>query len=165
MYHFQTEEKIWHKNLPEDSLESAHKKVHASFIHKVLELKAGINTKPSDEVIEDILSFLTRWLALHILESDRYMAMIVLARQAGQPIVSAKKQADEQMQGSTKALIDVILSIYQSLSTNALYLMRKISEQTRLESALIESEKNYSFLSNMLPLLLPCLTSKCTVLQ
>jgi diguanylate cyclase (GGDEF)-like protein/hemerythrin-like metal-binding protein/PAS domain S-box-containing protein len=141
VYHFQTEEKIWHKNLPEDSLESAHKNVHASFIHKVLELKTDINTKPSDEVIEDILSFLTRWLALHILESDRYMAMVTLAIQAGQPIVSAKKKADEQMQGSTKALIDVILSIYQSLSTNALYLMRKISEQTRLENALIESEK------------------------
>ena len=140
-FHFKTEEDIWHQNIPKDPLELDHKKTHDSFVKQVLELKSNINAKPSDDVITDVLSFLTNWLALHILESDRHMAMIVSAVQSGQSIEAAKKSADQQMQGSTRTLIDVILSIYQSLSTNSLQLMRKISEQKRLENSLIDSEE------------------------
>lgn len=140
-FHFQTEEEIWHQYIPEDLLELDHQKTHGSFVSQVLKLKSNINAKPSDDVIEDVLSFLTNWLALHILESDRYMTMVVTAVQNGQSIEAAKKHADQQMQGSTRALIDVILSIYQSLSTNSLHLMRKISEQKRLEHSLVDSEE------------------------
>ncbi len=105
VYHFQAEEVIWHQYFPEDPSEIKHKAVHNSFIETVLKLRADENTKPADSVIEEVLAFLTRWLASHILESDRYFAMVVLAMQSGMALESAKKQANEQMGGSTRALI------------------------------------------------------------
>jgi diguanylate cyclase (GGDEF)-like protein/PAS domain S-box-containing protein len=84
-----------------------------------------------DEVIGDVIAFLTRWLASHILESDRYLAMVVLAMQAGMPLELAKKHASEQLNGSIKVLIDIILSIYENLSTNALQLMNELAERRR----------------------------------
>ena len=133
VYHFQAEEVIWHQYFPEDPSEIKHKAVHNSFIETVLKLRADENAKPADSVIEEVLAFLTRWLASHILESDRHFALVVLAIQSGMTLESAKKQAIEQMGGSTRALIDIILSIYDSLSTNTLHLMREIAKHKRDE--------------------------------
>ncbi|MDD2811665.1 bacteriohemerythrin [Rhodoferax sp.] len=136
VYHFQTEEAIWHAYLPEDPMESTHKDVHNSFIINVMELRGQGNSRPAEDVIADVLGFLTRWLASHILENDRYLAHVVLAMQASMPLVLAKKHATEQMNGSTRVLIDIILSIYESLSTNTLQLMRELSERKRYDTEL-----------------------------
>ena len=141
VYHFETEEGIWYEHLGEDPLESAHRQVHGSFITNVLKLKSEGGTKPADQVIEDVLAFLTRWLAAHILETDRYMALVVLAIQSGLPLESAKLQAGEQMRGATRALIDIILSIYESLTANTLHLMRDIAGRHRAEEVLRISEE------------------------
>lgn len=141
VYHFETEEGIWHEYLAEDPLESAHKQVHSSFITHVLKLKSECGTKPADQVIEDVLAFLTRWLAAHILETDRYMALVVLAIQSGMPLESAKRQAGDQMRGATRALIDIILSIYESLTANTLHLMRDIAVRHRTDEVLRISEE------------------------
>ena len=139
--HFQSEKEIWHQYLPEDSLEIDHNKEHDNFINQVNKLKENSHKKPFTHVIEEIISFLTHWLAIHILENDRHMAMVVCAMQSGVPIEAAKKLAEQQMGGSTKTLINVILSIYQNLSKNSLSLIRKIGEQKILENALINSEE------------------------
>ncbi|NOT16388.1 MAG: hemerythrin family protein, partial [Methylotenera sp.] len=97
VYHFDAEEKIWHEYMPEDIFETDHSKVHSSFLTEVLRLKSEENTKPTSKVIEEVLAFLTRWLAAHILESDRSMAMVVMAMQSGMSLDAAKKQAAEQM--------------------------------------------------------------------
>ncbi|MDP2901834.1 MAG: bacteriohemerythrin [Methylovulum sp.] len=136
VYHFQTEESIWHQYLPDDPLEAAHKSAHDSFIETVSRLKAEENTKPRDAVIEEILAFLTNWLAAHILESDRYLAQVVLAMQSGLPLELAKKQAREQMGGLTKVLISIILSTYETVTTNTLNLMRELARRGREEKAL-----------------------------
>ena len=136
VYHFQTEEAIWHAYLGDDPMDAAHKKVHHSFIEKVLKLKGTENTKPVHVVVEEVLSFLTRWLASHILENDRYLAALVLAMQAGMSLEPAKKQATAQMGGSAKVLIEIILSIYENLSTNTLHLMRELSQHTQTEADL-----------------------------
>lgn len=133
VYHFQTEEEIWHEYLPEDPMESAHKDVHDSFISNVIGLRGQDNSRPSEDIISDVLGFLTQWLASHILENDRYLAMVVLAIQSGMPLALAKKHAHEQMAGSTRTLINIILSIYASLSTNTIHLMRELSERKRQE--------------------------------
>lgn len=139
--HFKSEEAIWQQYLAEDSLEIEHRKDHESFVGSIKKLKQNPHKKPLDNIIEDILSFLSNWLATHILEDDRRIAKVINAIQSGQSIEAAKKLADQQMKGSNKTLINVILSIYQNLSKNSLNLIRKIGEQKRLESALINSEE------------------------
>lgn len=136
VYHFQTEEAIWRRHLPEDLLESQHKQTHDSFIETVLRIKAGQAGKPANDVLEDILAFLTRWLAAHILESDRHLAMVVLAVQSGLSLDAAKQHASEKMSGTTRVLIDIILAIYESLSTNTLHLMRQLAKRKHDEESL-----------------------------
>ncbi|MBE0469157.1 MAG: bacteriohemerythrin [Methyloprofundus sp.] len=105
VYHFETEEKIWHEYMPEDTFEADHLKLHSSFLAEVLKLKAEQSSKPLNQLIEGILEFLTSWLAAHILESDRAMAMVVIAMQSGMSLKDAKEHAVEQMKGSTRILI------------------------------------------------------------
>lgn len=137
VYHFQTEEAIWHQYIPED-LETQHKKVHDSFITTVVRLKTEQTCKSALELVEEILAFLTRWLAAHILESDRHLAAIVLAIQSGMEFEQAKIHANEQMSGANKLLIDIILSIYESLSTNTLRLMRQLNQRQQDQAFLLK---------------------------
>ncbi|MDD5275447.1 MAG: bacteriohemerythrin [Methylovulum sp.] len=136
VYHFQTEENIWNQYLLQDLLESQHKATHHRFVETVLKLKDQQATMPVNVVLENVLAFLTRWLAAHILESDRHMAMVALAVQSGLSLDAAKQHASEKMSGSTRVLIDIILSIYESLSTNTLHLMRELAEHKRDEEFL-----------------------------
>ncbi|CAG1022472.1 partial putative signaling protein, partial [Patescibacteria group bacterium] len=89
------------------------------------------------EVVEDALSFLTHWLAFHILDSDKRMSKTVLAMiQSNCSIEEAKQQADLQMGGATKLLIETILHMYDSLSMRTLELMREVTERQRIEAKL-----------------------------
>lgn len=136
VYHFQTEEEIWHQYFQQDALECSHKQSHRQFIETVHELRESAEGKPLEEIIGDTLAFLARWLASHILETDRYCALVVSGKKLGMDLVSAKKHADEQLSGSTRVLIDIILSIYESLSINTLRLMRELAERRRDEESL-----------------------------
>ena len=138
VYHFTTEEAIWHAHLADDASEVAHKKLHQDFIDTVLRLKTDQGEKPIEKVLEDALAFLARWLASHILESDRYLAKVVLAVQSGMALGPAKKFAAEEMSGATRVLIDIILSIYETLSANTLQLMRELAEHKRDQDTLIK---------------------------
>ena len=135
--HFQEEETIWARYLPADPLEAGHRAGHAQFILKIRSLQAEFTRRPLTEVAEVLLEFLARWLASHILESDRRMAYTVQAIDAGHSLDVAKQRADMAMAGSTRSLIDIILSIYGSLSTNTLRLMREIHAHKQATAALL----------------------------
>ena len=150
VYHFDTEEAIWREYLADDSAEEEHRAIHRSFVQEVSRLRASQESKAIAEVADETLGFLARWLASHILESDRYLAYVVLARKEGVPLDAAKRRAKEQMGGSTRALIDIILSIYSTLSTNTLQLMRELAghrqdkeELLRARQVLVDSEINH----------------------
>ncbi|MGR9014225.1 MAG: bacteriohemerythrin [Gammaproteobacteria bacterium] len=136
VYHFLTEETIWHEHLPENALETKHKEEHNNFISTVLSLKAKKNSHSADSMINELLSFLVRWLASHILESDKYMALVVLAIQSGASPDQAERQANEQMNSGMKSLIDIILSTYSSLATNTIQLMKEAAKRKQTEQQL-----------------------------
>lgn len=136
VYHFRTEEDIWSQYFHEDELETEHKKVHHSFFKTILALKDEQNSKPLDRVVADILSFLTHWLAYHILDNDMHMAKIVCCMQSGLSLEEAKIQAKQEMSGAMKVLIETILSMYDSLSSRTLHLMKEIIERQRAEAKL-----------------------------
>ena len=59
IYHFKTEELIWHEFLPCDEMETNHLETHLSFISAIEKLRSVEHTQPLDTVIEGILSFLS----------------------------------------------------------------------------------------------------------
>lgn len=141
LYHFKTEEKIWNKDLNDDSLESEHQVLHQKFVDRVVQLKAQYTKKPLAKVADETLEFLTRWLASHILESDRYMAHVVLALEDGLNLSMAKERAAEKMSGSSGVLIEIILAIYSTLSTNTLHLMRELQSHSVYEKKITYQDK------------------------
>ena len=136
VYHFQTEENVWHQYFPGDDWEIEHKEVHNSFVTEVLRLKSQESSRPRHEVVENILSFLTHWLAFHILESDKRMAKVALAVQSGMSLDMSKKQAEQEMSGAMKVLIETVLSMYDNLSARTLQLMKEVIERQKAEAKL-----------------------------
>lgn len=97
MYHFQTEENIWHRYLPNDSWEAGHEMEHNHFVSIIIKLEKEEQSKPLDQVLGNVLSFLIDWLSNHILQSDKRMAKAVLAMQSGLSLGQAKLLADQEM--------------------------------------------------------------------
>jgi len=140
VYHFKTEESIWHEYLQGDALETSHNLVHESFISQVLRLKEAEGAKSQNEVVENLLSFLTNWLAFHILDSDKRMAMVVVAMQSGMTLEKAKQHVTRGSSGSMRALIGANLSMYNQLSRRTLQLMKEVNERKALEERLLQIE-------------------------
>jgi diguanylate cyclase (GGDEF)-like protein/hemerythrin-like metal-binding protein/PAS domain S-box-containing protein len=133
VYHFQTEENVWHQFIAGDEWEVAHKKSHEDFVSDVLKLKDEENSKPLQNVLEDVLSFLTHWLAFHILHSDKRMSKVALAVQSGMSLEQAKQYAQHEMGGAMEVLVETVLSMYDSLASRTLQLMKEIVERQKTE--------------------------------
>jgi len=135
-YHFRTEEAIWHHHLRDDEEESRHLNGHRSFIEEISRSRSELNRGHLGNLARELLAYLTSWLASHILEHDRKMALLVLEHQGGVDLVEAKQRVAEKMRGSSRQLTDIILSIYGSLARNTLQLISEISERQRTQQAL-----------------------------
>ena len=134
--HFKTEEAIWHRHFPDDPWEISHRRAHDNFVDEVFRLKALEGTKPFDDVIEGIVTFLTSWLAYHILESDKRLAKVVLALPSGMSLEQAKELANNEMSGATKALIDTVMAMYDNLAHRTVQLTREINKRRVAEQDL-----------------------------
>ena len=145
-YHFQTEEKIWSQYLSDDEYYKSHLITHASFIEELLKLKNNRSTKSHDENIYSIISFLSKWLAYHILDTDKNMANIIHAMEKGASIGQAKIDAKKQVSSSKKLMVNAILSMYDNLSNRTLDLMREKSLRRIAEEALSASEERWKFI-------------------
>lgn len=139
-YHFTTEEKIWHEHFRNDSWEEWHKKGHEDFIAKVLEIKGTELHKNPDVVIEEIVSFLTHWLAMHIIESDKRMAKVVLALPSGMSLEECKAIANHEMEGATRVLIETVMGMYDTLAHRTIQMTREIGRRIKAEQDLQASQ-------------------------
>lgn len=135
-YHFTAEEAVWAPVFGDDAWYLAHLRGHQAFLQQALEIKAKEATLPLDEVVEELLRYLTHWLAFHILDSDKRMAKVVRGVEVGLPLEEAKQRADEAMSGSMQVLIETVLGMYDALSTRTLDLMRERTERLKLEQEL-----------------------------
>lgn len=140
-YHFKTEEDVWNEYLPADGMTVSHAKTHRDFVSEVLELRARQRTLATEKMIEEIVVFLTHWLAFHILETDKHMAKIVLFIKRGLTLDEAKEKARQEMGGALRTLIETILGMYDTLSARTLQLMREVAERQRTEESLRLSRK------------------------
>lgn len=144
-YHFKAEEDVWQSYFGQDPWFADHQHVHEGFIGKVMGLKQQETAKTLDDVVGKIVKFLTHWLAFHILDTDRRMAKVVLALQCGYSLEQAKKRADEEMSGAMRVLIDTVFTMYDSLSSRTMELMREKAARRQAEEALKASEERWKF--------------------
>lgn len=139
-YHFDSEDKFWLDKLEGSDYTKQHQENHNQFIETVTTLKNRANFPSDEEWIEELLSFLASWLASHILESDKQMALLVEAVNSGKSLQDAAEWAELRMRGEAKATIDVILTAYKTLSANTIRLMREIKAGSVTLNKLSESE-------------------------
>lgn len=138
-YHFTDEEEFWVKHLKGTDLYKDHKVEHKSFLPQIEEIKKqNIDGSLSDQ-IEAIFKFLIRWLAFHIVDSDKRMAIVVKALEEGKDENEARQVSDEKMGGTTSTLIDTLLLMYEGLSLNAIYLLHERRARKQAEKSLIEA--------------------------
>lgn len=64
------------------------------------------------------------------------MSYVIIAIESGMEMQMAKEEATKSMNGFTRELINLILSIYESLSSSTLLLMYEIKKQRQMESKL-----------------------------
>ncbi|WP_331775066.1 bacteriohemerythrin [Sulfurospirillum sp. 1612] len=141
LYHFATEEEIWNTYIPNDLLKQQHHAGHADFVEKVKSFQIEQQDKSLDLLADEALSFLTNWLAVHILDVDRYMAHVVSGIMKGLNLTEAKHYAKEQMSGSSRVLINIILSIYSTLSTNTIHLLHELKIHKSYEEKVAYQDK------------------------
>jgi len=139
--HFKEEEGIWYEQFKNDSWFSSHQLSHASFLPAIVEIKEQANSESLSDIVEQIVKFLIRWLAFHIIDNDMRMAIAVKALESGALLEEAKLIADKKMAGSMRILIDTILRMYDGLSARTLELMRERNARSKAKEKLIESNR------------------------
>lgn len=139
--HFGAEEAIWSEHFGSDPWLSSHKRVHTSFLPRVIELKEQDPGKPLADVVEDIVKFLIHWLAFHIIDNDKRMSLAVEAMSSGASVEEAKLLADKKMSGAMRVLIESVLDMYDKLSGKAIALMRERQARLKAEKELQEANK------------------------
>ena len=116
-HHFATEEKLILRYLADDALLEEHERTHRDFEKQMARFRRERTEKPVDKLCEEILAYLSHWLAMHILDA-------------------AKAKADQEMASMMEVLIETILSMYEALAAGTLQLMREITERKRTEERL-----------------------------
>jgi diguanylate cyclase (GGDEF)-like protein/hemerythrin-like metal-binding protein len=135
-YHFTSEEEIWSKYIKDDNLVYIHKVSHDSFLPKVLEIQKKNEHKPLHDTIEEILLFLIRWLVFHIIGEDKYLSLIIMAMKKGKTLEEAAFISEKEMKGSNKVLLEAILTMYNTLSSRTIKLMRERNARIKAENKL-----------------------------
>lgn len=136
IYHFNAEEGIWRQYFGDDELATKHYETHEGFVAEVNRLRSLLFSLERERAFEEVLSFLTQWLAFHILETDAYMAQIVLCLRRGMSMGQAKQVAGQRLQGATHVLIEAVLHMFEGLSNRTLELMHEIKQRRDAEAKL-----------------------------
>lgn len=123
--HFQTEEKVWTQNLGDDPWCADHLDNHAAFLPQVVKMQEDGSDKPLGQMIDEVINFLIRWIAFHIIEDDRRLAITVRHVKNGVALEDAKNMARSEMHGAHQILTDTIMSMYETLSSRTLDLLRE----------------------------------------
>lgn len=145
-YHFKIEEAIWREYFQDDPWYLNHLQTHHSFSDIVADLELKVKDKDQEKAISDIVRFLMQWLAFHILDQDRRMAFVVTEMKSGLGLEAAKPLAEKKMSASVQVLLDTVLSMYGSLSSRTMELMREKTARKRAEEALKINEQRWQFI-------------------
>lgn len=139
-YHFRSEELIWHRYFEGHPMLAAHENAHHDFFDQIKRIQNS--QRNLEEFVDELFGFLTRWLAFHILDNDKRMALTTVRVEQGQSLPEALVAADHEMAGSLSVLIRAVLDMYGELSANTIDLMQqKIARQRAEEQLRIANEQ------------------------
>jgi hemerythrin-like metal-binding protein len=130
-YHFRSEERIWNEHLGEAEMVRNHHDSHQMFFVRIQMLRNSDADKR--ELLRELLEFLTHWLAFHILESDRRMALTVQTVGQGADLRQARDQVDDELSGTISILVTALLESYGRLADSAIRLIEEAHERRALE--------------------------------
>ncbi|MBF0193393.1 MAG: diguanylate cyclase [Magnetococcales bacterium] len=145
--HFDEEESIWFEHFKDDPWFISHQMSHATFLPKIAELKTIDDGRSVTDMVEQTVKFLIRWLAFHIIDNDKRMAISLESILEGASVIEAKLIADKKMSGSMRTLIETVLQMYDGLSTRTLDLMRERNARKQAEKELQEANNKLKELS------------------
>ncbi len=76
-YHFKFEENFLEQYIASKDIIEAHIKGHSSFLPKIFEIKERYKDKKLNETVDEILLFLIKWLAFHIIDEDKRLFFFI----------------------------------------------------------------------------------------
>lgn len=133
-FHFDEEEKLWRKHFGNAALANDHAASHQSFFEEIKVLVASLEAGQSGP--DKLIAYLTNWLAVHILHSDRRMATMVLEIQTnGCSIGEAERKAKEKI-NQMPVLQSSLVELYKKLSISASQLIKEKNARLKAEDNL-----------------------------
>lgn len=133
VYHFQTEEALWHRSFPDTPWEAAHRKEHETFIRDLHRIGRESNTGSLRTTLEKTLVFLTHWLVFHILEADKRAAIFVRAIGTEPSLEAAREKAEQEMTDMSSFLLESVLGVTDHLVRTTFSLKRETLERKKKE--------------------------------
>ncbi|MBI4742061.1 MAG: bacteriohemerythrin [Betaproteobacteria bacterium] len=155
VYHFREEEGLMLRYGIDTGHEASHKASHAAFGAEV-QLALEKSGQTPMQVAGELLTFLTKWLIFHILDTDQRMAAEIHALQAGASPEHAREIAEGAMSDQNSVLLVALNQLYENLSarTHAYWdaahsLKSEIAVRKRTEAELADRLRELSCLSEM----------------
>ena len=141
--HFACEEKIWSEGFGEaDDWVLGHESSHGDFCAKIEAMAQSEDFRNGlQSAREELAIFLAHWLALHIIESDKAMALALRALSRGKSPQEAKKEAKEQMAGAARAMIDAIMGMYDKLAQRTMRLSSEMELRRQAQEELMRAQE------------------------
>ena len=144
-YHFEEEETLMQKTKIDPRHYDAHVEEHQNFLEDVTTMHNEVGSN-SDTLSKQLLSFLTHWLAYHILGSDKNMAKQIKLLESGTEPAEAFDIIERDHDSSTEPLLLAINGLFQIVSIRNKELKklndsleRKVNQRTQ---ELYEANKN-----------------------
>ena len=136
-YHFQEEEGLMSKIGIDQRHLGPHIDLHQGFIQELVSMNAAISPDNPDAA-KYLMSFLTHWLAFHILGSDQNMARQIEAIQSGVSPSEAYEAEERASDSATEPLLVALNGLFQQVSARNKELAQlnqsleeKVTERTR----------------------------------
>ncbi|MFO1266985.1 MAG: response regulator [Rubrivivax sp.] len=134
--HFTDEDDLWRRHLGADAWVLEHEAEHEEFVARLADFRVQEGARSLDEIIEDIVRFLSRWLALHIIEADKRLALMIDAVKAGLSLPAARQRVEEVMTGTHRVVVETVMGMVDKLAARAVQLSREIARRRQAESKL-----------------------------
>ncbi len=115
VYHFKTEEKMMAETGVDFRHMSLHQEIHNEFLADVTSIIGSISPQNMARA-NDLLDFLTHWLAYHILGTDQNMARQIKAIQAGATPSEAYELEEMNSEASTEPLLKALNGLFKQVS-------------------------------------------------
>ncbi|MCJ7558416.1 MAG: bacteriohemerythrin [Gammaproteobacteria bacterium] len=135
--HFRTEEALMEHMGIDPRHKDAHIKSHRRFLEDTVSMYARISENDT-KAAQELLEFLTHWLAYHILGQDQHMARQIHAIRAGVDPASAYTSGESGEESSTAPLVDALTGLFALVSARNDELHRlnqsledKVADRTR----------------------------------